>query len=719
MKCISCNKEINDNVKFCRHCGAPQSQESAYQTINCPKCGATTNATAKFCRSCGAQLSRIIEHPQQNVEQPSNSNNEFNVLMTNQHVTWKILPGQLAVKIDEQEMASYKRIKGVYVAPGTVALFYVNGKCVATLESGSYDFDDYPDEDAKKSNGVVSFIKKVSRHVVNFAASHFDAAALFGLERSNIDAYGNKVFYSVVLIKGSDFPLLYELENVTTKGVRCNVGLHLLGKITNFNDFFANQLIDKKFVAIDTFSKTLEALIVTASNQVLASADPVKITHNQNLSDSILAAVQEKISSAYPFIKITQILILTAANEELAKLRALREELYINELELENLHAKNTIMNKFRNEENRALLLEARSQADFEALMQKIDEDRILTKDAHDKFILMLNAERQLREAKTQVETDAALRKLAQSDLLSQDELQTLEMQLMQKYAIKELENDHELKMKRLQHEAERDREHLNWEIAVGNKRLENQIWQQERKDQYELDKKRKEASFSNEIWETEFDHKKREQERKMDLLKQAAEMRRQREEAEHKRKMEEKNQDYQHELNIKNADHQHAIEDKRITATMSAEQILAMSSDGAAALAEKYKAEAKVKEDSRTIEIMQQHNAQISEILSRQNSDMKDIAIASINANAHLQEVRLADKERENQRIHDDAERHQDRMLESMTTTVSAVGGIKPNSITVASTHPPVLPSVYCSNCGKAADSKAMVCPHCGNTLN
>lgn len=708
MKCVKCNNDILDTAKFCNHCGAPQPQSPAPEDKSCPQCGASVAATAKFCRSCGAQLTA-------NTEPPKAQHNDFNVMMTNQHITWKILPGQIAVKIDEQEMASYKRIKGVYVAPGTVALFYVNGKCVATLDSGSYAFDDYPDEDATKSNAVVSFLKRISRHIVNGAAS------LFGFDRSNIDAFGNKVFYSVVLIKGSDFPLLYDLDNVFTKNLRCSVGLHLLCKITNFNDFFANQLTDKKFVAIDAFSKTLESIVVTVANQVLSSADADAITHNQALTDAILTALQEKIAVIYPFVTITQIISLTSNHKDLEKIRALKEELYISELELEQLQARNTFKNKLQNEDNRALLLEARSQADFEALMEKIDEEKLLTQDERDKFILMLNAERQLREARTQVETDVAINQLTQTDLLSQEELMALEVQIKQRFAITELDNDHALKLKRLQSEADIDREHLNWEIAVGNKRIENQIWQQQQKDQYEIDKARNVANFQDERWEAEFDHKKQEQDRKMDLLRQATELRMQREDAEHKRKMEEKGQDYQHELDIKNADHQHDLEDKRITATMSAEQILAMSSEGASALAEKYKAEAKAKEDSITLELMQQHNAQISAILSQQNADMKDIAMASINANTRMQEERLADKEKENQRIHADAERHQDRMLESVTTTVGAVSGIKPNTLTIASTSVPGTPmpsTIFCTNCGKSADSNNIVCPHCGNTL-
>lgn len=49
MKCPSCNKETNDNGKFCTFCGA-KLPTFKY----CPKCGAKLNPDKKFCEKCGA-----------------------------------------------------------------------------------------------------------------------------------------------------------------------------------------------------------------------------------------------------------------------------------------------------------------------------------------------------------------------------------------------------------------------------------------------------------------------------------------------------------------------------------------------------------------------------------------------------------------------------------------------------------------------------------------
>jgi len=51
--CISCNKEIDADAKFCQHCGS--SQKGPIQKV-CPGCEAERAPDAKFCVSCGTGL---------------------------------------------------------------------------------------------------------------------------------------------------------------------------------------------------------------------------------------------------------------------------------------------------------------------------------------------------------------------------------------------------------------------------------------------------------------------------------------------------------------------------------------------------------------------------------------------------------------------------------------------------------------------------------------
>ena len=49
---------------------------------------------------------------------------------------------------------------------------------------------------------------------------------------------------SVVLVRSVEFPLVFSVKNVATSGIRSEVGLHLLCKISNINEFYENALLE-------------------------------------------------------------------------------------------------------------------------------------------------------------------------------------------------------------------------------------------------------------------------------------------------------------------------------------------------------------------------------------------------------------------------------------------------------------------------------------------
>lgn len=124
--CPNCKKELKDEAKFCGGCGYkfPLGTASADVT-NCPSCGNPLKPGAKFCGKCGASL---------DIKQVSK---DANVDITKQasFIQWNVLPGQLALKIDSSEIASYGRVKGVVVQEGIRALFFVNGKILSNKET--------------------------------------------------------------------------------------------------------------------------------------------------------------------------------------------------------------------------------------------------------------------------------------------------------------------------------------------------------------------------------------------------------------------------------------------------------------------------------------------------------------------------------------------------------------------------------------------------------
>jgi hypothetical protein len=57
-KCVHCNGENGDSVKFCEHCGKPM--EIAVAAFYCPACKEEIMDPIKFCPHCGAELGNIV-----------------------------------------------------------------------------------------------------------------------------------------------------------------------------------------------------------------------------------------------------------------------------------------------------------------------------------------------------------------------------------------------------------------------------------------------------------------------------------------------------------------------------------------------------------------------------------------------------------------------------------------------------------------------------------
>lgn len=297
----------------------------------------------------------------------------------------------------------------------------------------------------------------------------------------------------------------------------------------------------------------------------------------------------------------------------------------------------------------------------------------------------MLSAERLLREARTATETEQALDGLKKSKMLNEEEVETLRRTIAHRANMAELNDAQAIAMATMQNAEALDREALKWELEVGNDRFKNELERQRLQDDYADARRNADFEFQN-----------RQMASKMELLKQAQALREEREQAQHLREMEARRLEREAEL-----------EHHRITASMSFEQIMASNPDitpeAAAALAKKYEAEALAAQNDKTAELVKQHDEDLKEILAQQMSLTREIVASQNQANANA----VAEKQRELDRVREDAEHHQDRMLSGMETTVTAVSQARPNA-----------EAVFCPNCGRRNDGRAKVCEGCGTSL-
>lgn len=741
--CPQCNKEVKDAARFCGGCGYKFSaiQEIPKEGVGstCPQCGNPLRPNAKFCGKCGSKLE--ITSAQEPTKGPVDVQpKELSRVGNGGLIRWTMLPGQVAVRISEEEIDACNKphpAKGIAIQDGAKALFFVNGRLVAELGAGSYAFKDFKKGEIENSaaqgqtdgraSGFWGFLRNTCE-----AAGRAIGRVLQSVSQA---ASGEKPTISVVLVRSTDFPLVFDIKDANTAGVRSDVGLHVICRVANVNEFYKNLLLDKKFVCFDEMQKALAAVVKNVVNVVIAPFTPDRVGNNPALESEALAQLQTSVAGIYPFIEIKKVLQLTAANEAIEGLRRMEEELYVSEQELSHLQKRNDFLNRLQSVKNEQELKEGeaanehvlrreRQEAAFEANKLKIYEEMALTADERAKFDMMLSAQRTIREAKSEDEVVAALQVFKKSELFRAEEIDNIKSQIAQKAKIRDLDDAQALALLTMQNEQTLAKQKLDWEIQLGNRKLDDELLRSRKIDAYNDERRNKDAAFADARREKDaafqdsrrrasLDLDRQEQQQQMEMLRQAQALRQEREDAEHRRSMESESAARAHEEAMQKARLEAQVESRRIYAGMSFEQIMAANPDltpeAAQALAKKFEAEAAAAQNDKTHELLRQQvemanqnkgdmMAFMQQMMQQQNAVnlkqmemMRDTSAAFAGQRIqqlqdaqrlHDQEISIAHKDEslarqkeEMERQRRESDRNQDRVLAGVQSAITAAG--------------------------------------------
>lgn len=721
MKCQNCNSELLEGAKFCTTCGTPVAAQPAGGV--CGKCGARLLSGAKFCTTCGAPAAAAPESAPAPEAQAAEGGE---LAAVKQKIFWNIQKGEVACRVNESEFVSYDSAQGLIVNDGTTAYIKANGKVLAEIHGGIYDFVD-PDELERilesRRGGAAGVLAGGGRFLINALLGRrvkdkFDKSGDPERQRSLdavIESMKRHEAFSLTLKLDKSFSLVFgsgtaeemaEFKPMTvrTKLLDLQMGLRAIFRISDFDRFAEYFLTDER---VATTLKIAGKLQPTIQNAVQAVMQDREVEGTSIPADVVELITAKIVAAGDQFYGLTleRVAEVAASNEDLERLRSLSRELYLSEQELDFLRRTNDFRNRLATETNGQAIADARSDLQLYQGLQEVNKDRLLADDELDKFYTVLSREKRIRDAQSEDEVEAALSDIEKTGLLREEDVENLRIDI----AERRYQRGQVIKLMQLKDEIEFEKVRTAGEgqIAVETMRqgLELQeltLAHRRREDEYSDDRRAKEREQMRADREAELELDDAEMNAQIERLRKVKEINR-----------EDKKMDLDHEREMERLK-QEALDKK---ARMTAEQLMAVAagenldSQAAVKFAESFSAGKNVEQVQQAAEARiadsQRHEDRMLEMMR----EMKEMATTMT---GHI----VQNKDEERDRYRERMERQEERVDK---TQDSALEYATRNNQQAAPKPQPQAPQSVgrvCPDCGTVAAQGVRFCAHCGRDL-
>lgn len=720
MKCQNCNSELLEDAKFCTTCGTPVAAAPAGPV--CPKCDAPLLPDARFCTTCGAAAGAAAPAEPQ---APAVGGGELATVK--QKIFWNVQKGEVACRVNESEFIRYDSAQGLIVNDGTTAYIKANGKVLAEIHGGIYDFVD-PDELKRllesRTGGAAGLLAGSGRFLINALLGRrvkdkFDDKDTPERQRSLdavIESMKRHEAFSLLLKLDKSFSLVFgsgtaedmaEFKPMTvrTKLLDMQVGLRVIFRIADFNRFAEYFLTDEPVATTRRIAEKLQPTVQNAVQSVMEGREVEGTSIPADVVEAITARIAASGDQFYG-LALERVAEVVASNEDLERLRSLSRELYLSEQELDYLRRTNDFRNRLAAETNSQAIADARNDMQLYEGLQEVNKDRLLADDELDKFYTVLSREKRIRDAQSEDEVEAALADIEKTGLLRGEDVENLRIDI----AERRYKRGEVIKLMQLrdQIEFEKVRTAGEGQIAVeamrqGLELQELTLVQRQREDDYSDGRRAKEREQvrADRLAEVEVDGI--EMDAQIERLRKVKELNR-----------EDKKMDLEHEREMERL-RQEALDRK---ARMTAEQLMAVAagenldSEAAVKFAESFSAgkdaeQVRQAADARIAD-SQRHEDRMMEMMR----EMKDMATTMT---GHI----VQNKDEERDRYRERMERQEDRVDKTQDSALEYA--TRNNQQAAARPPQPQAPQSIgrvCPDCGTVAAQGIRFCANCGRDL-
>lgn len=425
--------------------------------MKCPKCGYPVLPKFTKCPHCGESL----------IKEDNNTNlhdtNDFSIV--NGRAIWNVQKGEIAHLIKETELINTDGLKGVIVQEGCTAIVFMNGIITSIMQADVYTFSENETSPSARSGDVN--IAKTENQTALSKGFLSEASALgrgiskfiFGkkkeekteqhekrVERTKekINKLPDLKTCRIYIVSNRLFNLFFDLQVdeegnydfapfvIATKTVDAKIALSLQMQVTNMNEFVGNYLTDQQSVSTVLFQQQLRTCVKSTLTQLLRNLDyqqeglPEPIINN--LKNRIKSACNEQLYG----IEVTKVLDITDESEDFNRFRSTEHDLFVNEKELDYLTRSNEFRNRLEQEKNKQETNQAANAESLRQTLQSINKDKLLSEDEMEQFVMMMDSQKRLREAKTKQEEYEALSDMKKSRLVKEEDIAALENVLAQ-----------------------------------------------------------------------------------------------------------------------------------------------------------------------------------------------------------------------------------------------------------------------------------------------